>query len=396
MRDVFVAGIGMTAFGKWIDRSMNDLGKEAVDLALQDAGISVDDIQAAVVGNCAAGIITGQESIRGQVILRNAGLGSIPIYNTENACATGATAFHLGNLLVASGKSDIVLVLGVEKLYHTERQRTIDALNAANDPVALKEYIPEDSRSPFMDLYAADARAYLEKYHVGVEALAAVAVKNRRNAALNEKAQYRDTITMEDVWNSTLISDPLHLLMCCPITDGAAATVICTKEWADRLKKGRPLVKVEASSVVSGAMPKAGADRWSAYGRAAKEAYKTSGLSPKDIGFVEIHEPTAYNELSAVEMIGVLEPGQSGKWVLEGKTELNGLLPINASGGSLSRGHAIGATGVAQLLEITMQLRGEAGSRQIKNAEVGLAEVGGGFVGNDAAAAAIHILSNRA
>jgi len=406
MRDVAVIGAGMTRFGKFLERSMKDLAREAVQEALKTAGVEQQALEAAVVGNAMAGLITGQECIRGQVVLREMGIGGIPVVNTENACASSATAFHLAWLYVASGMYDIVLALGMEKLYHEDKKRSFQAIGSAVDvefmqqllaamesqpkaPDAGKPGEPGKSRSMFMDFYAMFARAHMEKYGTTKEQFAKIAVKNHYNGSLNPHAQYQHACTLEEVLASPLVAEPLTRLMCSPIGDGAAAVILTAADRAARFTS-KP-VHVRASVLTSGEDPEPGKPGITT--RASRQAYEMAGIGPKDIHVAEVHDASAPAELVIYEELGFCQPGEGGKLIDDGVTALTGRLPVNTSGGLLAKGHPVGATGVAQICEIFWQLRGEAGKRQVANAKVGLTENGGGMVRNEAAALSVHILS---
>lgn len=413
MRQVAIIGAGMTRFGKFIDRSLKDLGREAVEGALSSAGLEKSNIEAAVVGNATAGLITGQECVRGQVILREMGFGDIPIINTENACASSSTAFHLAWLYVASGMCDVALALGIEKLYHEDKKRSFSAIGAAVDVELVQQILAQmqaqaaakakeeaaagapggsgagQSRSMFMDIYAALARNHMQKYGTTKEQYAKVAVKNHYHGSLNPHAQYRERYTLQEILDSPLVAEPLTRLMCSPIGDGAAALVVTTAEKARQFTTKPVLVR--ASVVGSGKdlapnEPTAGA-------RVARRAYEAAGVGPEDLNVVELHDATAPAEIVIYEELGLCKLGEGGRLIDEGVTELTGKVPVNTSGGLLSKGHPIGATGTAQLCEVFWQLRGECGDRQVQGAKVGLAENGGGMVRGEPAALAVHILS---
>jgi acetyl-CoA acyltransferase len=406
MRDVAVIGAGMTRFGKFLERSMKDLAREAVQEALKTAGVEQRALEAALVGNAMAGLISGQECIRGQVVLREMGIGGIPVVNTENACASSATAFHLAWLYVASGMYDIVLALGMEKLYHEDKKRSFQAIGSAVDVEFMQQLIaamksqskpegdgkpgePGKSRSMFMDFYAMFARAHMEKYGTTKEQFAKIAVKNHYNGSLNPHAQYQHACTLEEVLASPLVAEPLTRLMCSPIGDGAAAVILTSAENARRFTS-KP-VHVRASVLASGADPEPGKPGITT--RAASKAYEMAGIGPENIHVAEVHDASAPAELVIYEELGFCQPGEGGKLIDDGVTTLTGRLPVNTSGGLLAKGHPVGATGVAQLCEVFWQLRGEAGKRQVTKAKVGLAENGGGMVRNEAAALSVHILS---
>jgi acetyl-CoA acyltransferase len=406
MRDVAVIGAGMTRFGKFLERSMKDLAREAVQEALKTAGVEQQALEAAMVGNAMAGLISGQECIRGQVVLREMGIGGIPVVNTENACASSATAFHLAWLYVASGMYDIVLALGMEKLYHEDKKRSFQAIGSAVDVEFMQQLIaamksqaksegegkpgePGKSRSMFMDFYAMFARTHMEKYGTTKEQFAKIAVKNHYNGSLNPHAQYQHACTLEEVLASPVVAEPLTRLMCSPIGDGAAAVILTSAENASRFTSKPVLVR--ASVLASGQDPEPGKPGITT--RAARKAYEMAGIGPKDINVAEVHDASAPAELVIYEELGFCEPGEGGKLIDDGVTTLTGRVPVNTSGGLLSKGHPVGATGVAQICEVFWQLRGEAGKRQVAKAKVGLTENGGGMVRNEAAALSVHILS---
>ncbi|MBE3555850.1 MAG: thiolase family protein [Firmicutes bacterium] len=388
MRDVYVGGVGMSRMGKRPESSLKSLTAEAVQEALVDMDVEIDAIQLAVCGNSMGGILNGQHGIRGEVLLRPLGFGGLPIWNVENACATGANAFHLAWVAVASGLVDCALAVGVEKM-NVEKEKVTAALQGAMDAEE-RETIQKLGNDPFMSLYAQEARSYLEEHHLDTKILAKVSQKNHRHASLNPKAQFQREYDIDEILQSRIVADPLTLLMCCPVTDGAAAMLLISQNRLSE-KSHHQKVKVAASAMRSGELPTV-AGRWLSYGRTAREAYAMAGIGPHDIGIVEIHEPTAYNELSALEHMGLCGPGEAARLLEDGATSLEGRLPVNPSGGSLGRGHAIGATGIAQLVELTTQLLGKAGRRQVHETKYALAEVGGGFLGNDAAATGVSIL----
>ena len=410
MRDVAVIGAGMTRFGKFLDRSMKDLTREAVDGALSSAGIDKSKLEAAIVGNAAAGLITGQECIRGQVVLREMGIGGIPIINTENACASSSTAFHMAWLYVASGMYDVALAVGLEKLYHEDKRKSFAAIGAAVDVEWMQQMQAAmkasrgngeqsgqpaaaegagEKRSMFMDFYAAFARNHMQRYGTTKEQFGRIAVKNHYHGSLNPHAQYREVYNLEDILNSPLVAEPLTRLMCSPIGDGAAAAILCSAEKARQFTT-KP-VHVLASSIGSGSDH--GPDDPGITERVAQQAYKQAGVGPEDLSVIELHDASAPAELVLYEELGLCGPGEGGKLIDSRATYFDGAIPVNTSGGLISKGHPIGATGVAQIYEVFTQLRGEAGDRQVANPRVGLTENGGGMIRAEAAALAVHIFS---
>ena len=422
MRDVFIAGTGMTAFGKFMDSTVRSLAEEAVAEALRDAGAEPADVEMAFFSNATAGILTGQEMIRGQVALRNTGVLGVPIVNVENACASASSAFFLAHMAVASGQVDIALAVGSEKLTHPDKMRSFAAIGTAVDldnvvgardaltrtllgmgtagpdagsplPVGA-ELLAEKKKdgggkSPFMDVYAGMTRHYMEQSGATAEDFARIAVKNQANGKLNPKAQYGGDITVEEVLASRQISGPLTLLMCSPIGDGAAAIVLCSEDAARRL--GADTVRVRSTTLVSGR--DRGPGDAGAVERAVAKAYDASGVGPEDLDVIEVHDAAAPAELMVYEELGLCGPGEGPKLLASGETALGGRVPVNPSGGLLAKGHPIGATGCAQLVELADQLRGRCGARQVEGASVALAENGGGFLGSDPAAIVITVLS---
>jgi acetyl-CoA acyltransferase len=389
MRKVVIGGVGMTPFGKFLERNLKSLAEEAVSLALKDARVSVNDVDRVFFGNAAAGVVTGQEMIRAQSSLRNTGLDGKPMFNVENACASGSSALNLAWLSVASGQAETALVVGVEKLSHEDKAISFGAFAKAVD---LEEPLPEGvttgTGSLFMDLYAAKARKWMEKTGADASDFARVVVKSRRAGSLNPLAQFRKETSVEEVLASRMVSDPLTLFMCSSIGDGGAAVFICSEDYAAR-HDIRP-VFIRASSIVSA---KADGSGELVAVRAANAAYEEAGIGPSDVHVVELHDASAPAELIHYENLGLCAAGDAPKLIRSGDTDIGGRVSVNPSGGLLSRGHPVGATGVAQIVELTQQLRGTAGARQRKGAKVALAENNGGQLAGDSAVALVTILS---
>jgi acetyl-CoA acyltransferase len=418
MRDIYIAGAAMTRFGKFPDTTIRALAEEATRGALDDAGITAADIGIVFFSNAVAGLLTNQEMIRGQVALRHTGLLGVPMVNVENACASASSAFYLACMAIGSGAADVALAVGSEKLTHEDRARSFAAIGTAVDQQQVAELqqwassgsagspLPEQAdalpaeargaaagqaagkRSFFMDIYAANSRGYMERSGATREDFAQVAVKSHRHAALNPYAQYRTEVTVEDVLASREIAPPLTLLMCSPIGDGAAALVVCSPEVARRLGAR---VRVRACALVSGRDRRPGEP--GAVERAAQAAYEKAGVGPSDLDVVELHDAAAPAELMTYEELGLCEEGEGPVLLASGATRLGGRIPVNPSGGLLSKGHPIGATGCAQLVELTDQLRDRCGHREVAGARVALAQNGGGFLGTDAAAMVVTVLS---
>lgn len=409
--DAVVAGVGMTRFGKHLETGLKALGASAVKSALADAGIAPEEIEAAYVGNAVAGLLTGQECIRGQVILRSIGLGKIPVVNVENACASASTALQQAAAMVTAGCHDVVLCLGVEKLYHVDKTKSFAAFSGAVDVEALAGILAAlrpapageakkpaaegggegaPKRSMFMDIYAAAARSHMQRYGTTREQFAAIAAKNSQHGSLNPRAQFREALSIEEVLNAPMIADPLTRPMCSPIGDGAAAAVLVSPRKARELGIRRP-VRIAASVLRSGwdhAIDEPGTVEV-----CAREAYEQAGVGPEDLNVIECHDASAPAELMAYESLGICAKGEGGKLVDAGDTWLSGRIPVNVSGGLLRKGHPVGATGIAQIVELTEQLQGRAAPRQVDGAKVALAHNGGGNIGTDAAAMCVTILT---
>lgn len=388
--DPILVGIGMTRFAKYPERSLKSLGREAIEAAVLDGEVEPDEIDMAFVANSMSGTITGQTAIVGQTILRDMGFSTIPVFNIDNACASSSSAFALAVQAIKAGSANTVLVVGVEKLVVADdKSRAYLALNGAADPELLADSgINPGKESLFVaSVYPERLDRYANQFSLKQETLAEISVKNRHHASLNPQAQYTDPLTVEAVMNARQVVGPVTTLMCAPIGDGASA-VILTR--ADRARPSQHKIKVRAACVGMGMSP----DNGTAIGHTARQAYQTAGISPADIDFAEVHDSISFNELLAYEELGFADPGQGHRLVESGATSLGGSIPVNTSGGLESRGHPVAATGLAQLIELTQQLRGDAGGRQVENAQIGLAENAGGFAKDDTAAMAITILSN--
>jgi len=402
-----VAGVGMTNFGKFLDTGFKALGADAVQRAVKDAGIELGDLEAAYVGNAAAGLVTGQECIRGQVILRSIGVGKIPVINVENACASASTAFNQAAAMVTAGMYDIVLALGVEKLYHEDKKVSFKAFSGAVDVEAMQEIMAAlkagaesggakkassgagEKRSMFMDIYAGMARAHMQMHGTTVEQFAMISSKNSFHGSMNERAQFREALSVEEVLGSKLIAEPLTRPMCSPIGDGAAAAVIMSEKKAKELGIRNP-VQILTSVLHSGWDRDFNSEGMTEL--CADEAYAEAGIGPEDLSVVELHDASAPAEVSATEGLRLCKKGEGGPLVESGATRLGGRIPVNTSGGLLRKGHPIGATGMAQIVELTEQIQGRSGKRQVEGARFGLAHNGGGNIGVDAATYCVTVL----
>ncbi len=384
MRDVVVLGVGMTRFGIHPDKGVKELGVEAVWSAIQDAGVQPRDIQIAYCGYAVSGLLTGQESGAGQLVLKELGITGIPVTHVENACSSSACAFREAWIAVASGLYDFALAMGVEKMTSATTERAIKALISSSD-VELERGIT------FPGVFAMIAQRHMHEYGTTREQIAKVAIKAHRYGAMNPHAHFQKETSLMEVLNSPMVAYPLRLFDCCPISDGAAAAILTTKDLAR--KYGKSPIEIAASVLKSGVYTD---DRpitsFESTIEAAKEAYETAGIGPEDIDFAELHDCFTIAEIVHVEDLGFCKKGEGGKYIESGNAEINGSTPINISGGLKAKGHPIGATGVGQIVELVWQLRGQAGKRQIPGAKVGLAHCMGGFFHADGASLAIHIL----
>ena len=407
--NAYITGVGMTHFGKFLDTGLKAIGGKAILQAIADAGIDSKDIEAAYMANAAAGLITGQECIRGQVILRGIGMGKIPVINVENACASASTALNQAAAMVSAGLYDVVLAVGAEKLYSEDKRKTFGAFSGAVDVEALAEVMEKlkqsakeggasaaasgagEKRSMFMDIYASAARAHMKAYGTTVEQFAGVSAKNSFHGSLNPRAQFREALTVEQVLAEPMIAEPLTRPMCSPIGDGAAAVIVMSEKKVKSLGLSGQAVKIVATSLHSGWDRKPNEPGVSEY--CTQEAYEEAGIGPEDLHVIELHDASAPAEIMTYESLGLCGKGEGGRLIDDGSTRLGGRLPVNTSGGLLRKGHPIGATGIAQVVELTEQLLGRSGDRQVEGAKVALAHNGGGSIGTDAAAQCITILT---
>ena len=382
--EVVVAGGEVGAFGLWPDSSLQTLAQPVVEAALRDAGVQAAQLEAAYVGNALGGLMHGQETMLGQMLLPASGIQSIPVHNVKNACSSGADAMALAWSAVAYGQYDCVLVLGVEKMTHPDRTRAMAALASASD-----RQPTDPGRSVFMDLNAERAKNYMRRYGATPRHFALCAAKNRFHASLNHKAAVRTLMDADAILQDRMVLDPLTRAMCGGIADGAAAVVLVSGAFARRHGLHGP--KVRASCVVSG-QPQRSADAPSASARCGVLAFAAAGLDPRDVSLAEVHDPTAPQEFIDIEDLGLCAPGQAFVLTESGQTQLGGRMPVNVSGGLTCRGHPVGATGVAQIVELSRQLSDRAGPAQVAGARWGLAQMAGGLLGSDSAVACVHLL----
>jgi len=362
LRETVIAGIGITKWGIYPDQEWYDFGSESVLMALKDAGMEYKDIQIAFCGSCYQGVSSGHK------VLAEIGKTGIPIVNVENACSSSSSALRLAYQMVSTGLYDVALAVGFEK----QRQ---------------KGFIPSMAYRPWERslgfnvqpaVYAMEAVRYMEEFGATVEDFSLVTVKNRKNAALNPNARFQQPVTLEDVLNSRMIASPLRLLHCCPLADGAAAAVVCSK---DKIKIKKKAVTIAAATMTSGTYGEENISRSSAkYSSTpahfiemnAQEAFEIAGCSPKDVSVLQVYDAMAPGEIWDIEKLGFCKPGEGPHLLREGYFDLDGKLPTNTDGGLMGRGHPMGATGLAQIIENVMQLRGEAGPRQVPKARIGM------------------------
>lgn len=408
--EILIAGVGMTPFGRHPDLSVKELARLAVEEALADGGFARERIEAAFFANCVQGHMEGQHMIRGQIALRAMGLQRLPVINVENACASGATALHLAAQYLRAGAADVALAVGVEKMWSPDKARMMAAFDGAWDVhdverirrrlLAMGEgvEVPADTTSSrpysvFMDVYAAFCRLHMRLFGTTRAQIAAVAAKNHGHSVHNPRAQYRKPFTVEEVLAADPVTWPLTVPMCAPVSDGAAAAVLCTARGLQRSDGIRSrAVRLLASVLQTGTDRQAEDVQAHLTARAARAAYEQAGIGPADLSVAEVHDATAMGEIIQVENLGLCAPGEGGRLAERGETALGGRIPVNPSGGLECKGHPIGATGLGQVFELVTQLRGEAGARQIEGARLAVAENGGGIVGVEEAVACITLL----
>jgi acetyl-CoA acetyltransferase len=411
MENVYIAGIGMTVFGRHLERTLDDLAGEALRSALADAGASTLDLEAAFYSGMTNGSLQGQIAIPGQVIFSKIGIEGVPVFNVENACASGSSALHLAAQYIRSGACDIALAIGAEKMNIPDKAKAFAIFDAGWDVSQVERnfellvklgdgIVPppgsESTRpySRFMSIYAAMCRHHMKTYGTTQRQIAAVSAKNHQHSVHNPLSQFRQPFTVEEVLAAAPITYPLTLPMCAPLTDGAAAAVLCSEEGLRRVAGNRSrAIRIAASIVRSFTHRDIGDPQHNISRLAASSAYEQAGVGPEDVDVAEVHDASAMGEILQSENLGFVPLGEGGPAAERGDFTLGGMLPINTSGGLESKGHPLGATGIGQLHELVAQLRGEAGARQVAGARVAMQENGGGLVGVEEAAVAVHILT---
>ena len=386
MRKVAIIGAGMSPFGVFPDQGVKELGEEACWKAIKDANIDPRRIEIAYCGNFCGGITDKQGGVVGQIVLAQVGITGIPITRVENACASSSCALREAYLVIAGGFYDIAIAFGVEKMTNVPTSDAIRGLVSSSD-VELEG----DMGLTFPGVFSLIARRHMHQYGTTREQLAKVAIKNHKNGSLNPYAQFQKEITMEQVLQSPMIADPLTLFDCCPISDGCTAVILAGEDTAKKISD-KP-VWIAASVLATGKyLNDSDITTFELNKRAANEAYEKAGIGPEDINLAEVHDCFTIAEICHYEDLGFCKKGEGGKFIDEGATQIGGKIPINTSGGLKAKGHPVGATGIAQIIEIMEQLREESGKRQVEGARVGLAHCMGGFTHGDGASVAIHIL----
>ncbi|WP_151531773.1 thiolase family protein [Rhodococcus erythropolis] len=405
--EVMVLGVGATLFGRHADTSASELaGRAAID-AVEDAGLTRGDVGAVFYATVSQKAIDRQHMIPGQIALRPYGFGGVPVVNVENACAGGATALWLAIAHVRAGLSEVALAVGVDKLVCSDPARSLEVFDGALDVAhrdetlaglaSLSAPLPDalgsqGERSVFMEIYASLARAHMERFGTTEFELASVAAKNHAHSVHNPRSHFRKPFTVDEVLAARRVAWPLTVPMCSPVSDGAAAVIVTSADFARRHDSSRRAAQVLGCSLVSGT-DRTADDVESHIGRrAAMSAYEEAGVGPGDVDVAEVHDATAFGEIQQVENLGFCPIGEGGAWSASGASSLGGVRPVNPSGGLESRGHPVSATGLAQVFELVTQLRGQAGQRQVPGARIAVAENGGGLYGIEEAVAAVTIL----
>nr|MDO8135487.1 thiolase domain-containing protein [Candidatus Njordarchaeum guaymaensis] len=396
-RRAAVVGVGMTKFTKHYDKDVKELTEEAVWNALQDAHMTPKDIQLAYVGNAVPGVVSQQAGIVGQIGLMGVGVVGVPITTISNACSSSSCAVREAAFAIESGHYDVALAMGVEKTVMRKEEATPATIAMASKFLSLGAdgQLENTYGITFPGFFAMAALKHMARYGTTREQMAKVAVKNHHNATMNPYAQYPTEITIDQVLNADIVCYPLGLYDCCPLTDGAAAVILASEDVAKKYTDTP--IYIAGTGQASGVYRNSDDDmtRFLPTIMAAKEAYKEAKIEPKDISVAEVHDCFSISELIHYEDLGFCKKGEGGRFMDSGITQLEGKLPVNPGGGLKARGHPVGATGAAQVVEITWQLRGEAGKRQVKNPKIGLTHTLGGLTHADNAVSVVTILTRK-
>lgn len=408
MSKVYVVGVAMTPFGRFFEQSVKDLTDEVVSTVLRDANCRPGRIDWVFFSNAVQGAVDGQHSVRGQIALRDFPFGNTPIVNVENACASASTALNMAVTHIKAGLADVVLAVGAEKMCIPDKEKSFAIFNGSWDVhnvdatvaglrkmgegvTTPPQYEDTAAHSVFMDVYQAFAKFHMKQFGTTPRQIAAVSAKNHYHSTMNPLAQYRRNYSIDEVLNARVVAWPITLPMCSPISDGAAAAIVCSESALKHFDRRRA-VEVRASVLMSGGRRDPKDYRAEVSHIAAKKAYEMAGVSPNDICVAEVHDATALGEIQQSENLMLCEFGEGGPLAERGVTTLGGRIPINPSGGLECKGHPIGATGLAQVYELVTQLRGEAEQRQVEGARVAIAENGGGLIGVESAAVCVTVL----
>ena len=411
MTDIYIIGVGLTPLGRHADKSIKDLSRMAVEAALMDAGCNRTDIESLYFSSSTTGFFQGQVFVPGQIAMRSLGFEKIPMFNIENACASGSSAFHLACQSIQAGSCDIALAVGSEKMIIEDKAKMFSVFDAGWDVETVEQNknkllmlgegfdVPPGTTSDkpysvFMDVYAAFCRSHMKTFGTTQRQIAAVSAKNHGHSVHNPNAQFRDAYTIDEVLAAPPIAYPLTLPMCAPLSDGSAAVIVCSEEALDRNGISRErAIKVLASVVQTGSDrgPEEYENHLTAI--AARTLYEQAGVGPQDVDVVELHDATAMGEIIQAENLQLVPFGEAGPAAERGDFTVGGRVPINPSGGLESRGHPISVTGLAQIHELVTQLRGEAGGRQVADARIALQENGGGLYGIEEAVAVLNLFA---
>lgn len=405
MREAVILGVGMTPFGRHLDKSHEVLTQMAVRLALADAGVEGRQIDMAVYANVIQGFFAGEMSIPGEYALRPLGISGVRGFHVEQACASSTVGLHLAIDHVRMGFAEMALVVGVEKLYSDDRAKRFAVFQQPRDLVEARSFIEKtahllkpvpagkESESPnvLMEAYAAQARLHMATYGTTQAQIAAVAAKDHTHSQWNPLSQYREAMTAEQILAAPQVAWPLTNPMCAPISDGAAAAIVCSADMARRL--GAAAIRVLAAENRTGT--DRAPDDYASHvtRRVSGIAYEKAGLGPQDMHLAEVHDASTIGEIIQTEALGLVAPGEAGRAAERGETVIGGRIPVNTSGGLVSKGHPLAATGLGQIHELVTQLRGAAGARQVEGARVAVAENSGGFYGVEDGMSAVTILA---
>jgi acetyl-CoA acyltransferase len=404
MRDVFVAGIGMTPFGRHLDKTHTDLTRWSVQDALADAGIAPSAIDMAVYANVTQAFVSGEMSIPAEYALRPLGISGVKAVHVEAACASATMAFHIAYDYIRAGLADVALVVGTEKLYSNDPARKFAVFQQPLDIEEAQRYlavtagklapVPDGAQTPsvnaLMDAYAAQARLHMATYGTTARQIAAVAAKNHGHSVHNPRSQYRSAMSVDEVMAARAVAWPLTVPMCAPISDGSAAAILCSAEHARKLSKDTVRVLACHSRTGSDRAP----DDYAHHVTCAvsARAYEMAGLGPDAVDCVEVHDASSSGEIVQIEALGLCPAGEAGPRAERGEFTVGGRVPVNTSGGLVSKGHPLGATGLGQVFELVEQLRGTAGGRQVEGARIAMAENSGGFYGVEDGMSCVTIL----